>query len=176
MEIIKLEPGTAFWQKAIDFAQNCSWVAGKHFAQLLRENRFAAWEAAFAAIEDEHVIGYCTLLKEDYYPENRYSPWISSVFVDEAYRGRRVSQKLIGAAEKYAKSIGIDTVYIPSDRIGFYEKYGYEKIDTLQNYDGDYDSIFAKTLACIPERKQTADKESLRRRILSLGADVCCNK
>ena len=146
MEVIRLLPESPIWNKTIDFAENCSWVAGKHFAQLLRENRFTDWEAAFAAVEDGEVIGYCTFLKEDYYPENRYSPWISSLFVDEVFRGRGIAGKLIKAAEEYAKANGFITVYIPSDMSGFYEKYGYEKIDTLINYGGDTDDIFSRVL------------------------------
>ena len=146
MEVIRLLPENPIWNKTIDFAENCSWVAGKHFAQLLRENRFTDWEAAFAAVEDGEVIGYCTFLKEDYYPENRYSPWISSLFVDEVFRGRGIAGKLIKAAEEYAKANGFIIVYIPSDMSGFYEKYGYEKIDSLINYGGDTDDIFRKEL------------------------------
>ena len=146
MEVIRLLPENPIWNKTIDFAENCSWVAGKHFAQLLRENRFTDWEAAFAAVEVGEVIGYCTFLKEDYYPENRYSPWISSLFVDEVFRGRGIAGKLIKAAEEYAKANGFITVYIPSDMSGFYEKYGYEKIDTLINYGGDTDDIFSRVL------------------------------
>ena len=146
MEVIRLLPENPIWNKTIDFAENCSWVAGKHFAQLLRENRFTDWEAAFAAVEDGEVIGYCTFLKEDYYPENRYSPWISSLFVDEVFRGRGIAGKLIKAAEEYAKANGFITVYIPSDMSGFYEKYGYEKIDSLINYGGDTDDIFSRVL------------------------------
>lgn len=146
MEVIRLLPENPIWNKTIDFAENCSWVAGKHFAQLLRENRFTDWEAAFAAVEDGEVIGYCTFLKEDYYPDNRYSPWISSLFVDEVFRGRGIAGKLIKAAEAYAKDNGFTTVYIPSDMSGFYEKYGYKKIDSLVNYGGDTDDIFRKEL------------------------------
>ena len=146
MEVIRLLPESPIWNKTIDFAENCSWVAGKHFAQLLRGNRFTDWEAAFAAIKDGEVIGYCSFLKEDYYPENRYSPWISSLFVDEVFRGRGIAGKLIKAAEEYAKANGFITVYIPSDMSGFYEKYGYEKIDTLINYGGDTDDIFSRVL------------------------------
>ena len=146
MEIIRLMPHTENYAKAILFAQNCSWIAGGHFALLLRENRFTDWEAAFAAVEDEKIVGYCTFLKEDYYPENRYSPWISSMFVDEHFRGKGIAGRLIAAAEAYAKANGFDTVYIPSDMSGFYERYGYEKIDSLVNYGGDIDDIFRKEL------------------------------
>lgn len=145
-EIVRLTKGHPLREKAAVFAENCSWIAGPHIAMLLREDRFTGWEAAFAAVEDGRIVGYCTFLKEDYYPENRYSPWISSIFVDEAARGRRISHRMIEHVIEYAKANGFDRVYIPSDMEGFYEKCGFAKIDTLKNYGGDYDSIFMKTI------------------------------
>lgn len=41
MEIVRLEYGNLLWEKAIDFAENCSWSVGEHIAGMLRENRFA---------------------------------------------------------------------------------------------------------------------------------------
>lgn len=46
----------------------------------------------------------------------------------------------------YAKEKEFSKVYIPSDMIGFYEKYGFQKFDELQNYDGDMDNIFVKEI------------------------------
>lgn len=146
MIIIRLTPAHPLWNAAIDFAENCSWIAGKHLAGMMRENRFSDWETVFAAVENDAPVGYCTLLKEDYYPENRYSPWVSSIFVTEALRGRRICGQLIAAACEYARSVGFLRVYIPTDITGLYEKYGFEMIDTLTNYAGDVDMIFTKAL------------------------------
>ena len=134
------------WEKAVDFAENCSWIAGKHIAEMVRDNRFSDWEAFFVAIENNLIIGCCSFLKEDYYPENKYSPWISSVFVDESMRGRRVSHSMIEAAVRYAKERGFSKVYIPSDMKGFYEKCGFRPIDTLKNYGGDMDTIYMREI------------------------------
>lgn len=146
MEIVRLEYGSLLWEKAIDFAEHCSWSAGKHIAGMLRENRFADWEALFVTTENNHIIGYCSFLKEDYYPENRYSPWISSIFVDEGSRGKKVSHKMIKTAIEYAKEHGFAKVYIPSDMKGFYEKCGFKPIDRLKSYGGDMDTIFMREI------------------------------
>lgn len=146
MEIVRIEYDSLLWRKTIDFAENCSWIAGKHIAGMLRENRFTDWEAFFVAKEDNDVIGHCSFLKTDYYPENRYSPWISSVFVTEAKRGNRVSHKLIETAITYAKSKGFSKVYIPSEMKGFYEKCGFKPIDTLKSYGGDMDTIYMREI------------------------------
>lgn len=145
-DVVKVEHGSGLWIRLSDYAEQCSWIAGKHFAEMLRENRFQEWEAAFAALVNGEIVGYCTLLETDYYPENRYSPWISTIFVDEKSRGNRISQALIEAAIACARANGFSKVYIPSDIVGFYEKYGFEKVDELVNYGGDIDSIFAKDI------------------------------
>ena len=146
IQIYKLTPGTPLWQQTIVYAKNCSWLAGPHFAAQLEENHLSDWEAAFAAVSDGAIVGFCTFLKEDYYPENRYSPWISTIFVDEAARGSRLSHRMIEYVIAYAKSAGFTRVYIPSDMTGFYEKCGFTAIDRLVNYGGDTDTIFAKDI------------------------------
>ena len=134
------------WSQLADYAEHCSWLAGPHIAGMLREQRFTDWEAPFAALLDGKIIGYCTFLKTDYYPDNRYWPWISSMFVDEKHRRQGVCSKLINAAIDHARSCGFKTVYIPSDMVGFYERYGFRKIDELTNYGGDVDSVFARDI------------------------------
>jgi GNAT superfamily N-acetyltransferase len=146
MKIIRVEMKSPLWSKLADYAENCSWVAGPHVAQLLRDCQFHDWEAAFAAVDGDRIAGFCTLLETDYYPENRYFPWISSVFVGEEFRGARLSGRLVVAAEAHARAAGFEYAYIPSDMSGFYEAYGYEKIDSLVNYGGDTDDIFRKKL------------------------------
>ena len=146
MKVIHVRPEDGRWGEVCEFADNCSWIAGKHLAGMMRENRFSQWEAVFAAVEDGKIAGFCTFLKEDYYPENRYWPWISSIFVDEKFRGRRISHLMIGEVIRYAKEQGFERVYIPSDMTGFYEKCGFRKIDELVNYGGDTDSVYMKEI------------------------------
>ncbi|HKM34501.1 MAG TPA: GNAT family N-acetyltransferase [Lachnospiraceae bacterium] len=146
MEVIKVEKDNPKWNELITFSQNCSWIAGKHLAGMLERNAFEDWEGVFAAVKGTQIVGYCTFLKTDYYPENRYSPWISSIFVDENHRGTRISEKMINKVIEYAKKQGFSKVYIPSDMLDFYEKYGFTRIDELQNYGGDMDHIFMKEI------------------------------
>lgn len=146
MKVEKIDETHAYFNKLIDYARNCSWVAGDHLASMLEERVFTDWESAFAAVIDERIVGFCTFMKTDYYPDNKYFPWISTIFVDEEYRGKRISQQMIEAVIGYAKNCGFSHVYIPSDMTGFYEKYGFEKIDELENYGGDVDHIFVKAI------------------------------
>lgn len=147
MQVIRLTPAHPLWQPLAGYAQRCGWEAGPHLAGLIRENRFTGWEAVFAAVANDRIIGFCTLLKTDYYPENRYTPWVSSIFVDESFRNQRICGQLIAQACAHARDCGFSTVYIPSGMTGFYERYGFRKIDELTNYGGEVDSIFARDLS-----------------------------
>lgn len=147
VKVQRVLPGTSLWAELICYAESCSWIAGGHLAKMMTENRFEDWESVFAAVDSEGIAGFCTLLKTDYYPENRYSPWISTIFVDERCRGRRLSGVLIDTAAAFAEEQGFEKVYIPSDIVGLYEKYGFQKIDQLKNYGGDIDFIFARAAA-----------------------------
>lgn len=75
-----------------------------------------------------------------------HSPWISSIFVDESARRRRLSGQMVEAVIDHARTMGFRRVYIPSDMLGFYEAYGFEKIDTLVNYEAETDFIFARDI------------------------------
>ena len=82
----------------------------------------------------------------DYYPLPEIYPWISCVFVSEEYRGNKISEKLINFANKYAKEIGFNRTYIPTEHIGLYEKYGYNYVKDIVNYGQGVDHLYVKEL------------------------------
>ncbi len=146
MKIERVEKNSTYWNELIQYTRNCSWIAGEHIANMLEKDVFTEWESIFVVIIDERIVGYCTFMKTDYYPDNKYFPWVSSIFVEEDYRGKHISQELIETIIEYAKKCGFSKVYIPSNMKKFYEKYGFIKVDELMNYGGDIDNIFMKDI------------------------------
>ena len=129
---IKIMPVTLnseIWGKLVEYADNCSWSAGKHLAKHMRANKFVEWERVFVALSSNNIAGYCTFVKTDCIPDVPYSPYISCVFVGEEYRGNRLSEKMIDFSLVYAKENGFEQVYLVSDQVNLYEKYGFIKID-----------------------------------------------
>ena len=124
---------------------NCTDEPNENIEQLI-EFRLTDWETAFVAIADGQIVGMTSIMKTDYYPLPEIYPWISSVFVAEDYRGHRISEKLIDFANTYAKENGFDRTYIPSERIGLYEKYGYRYLKDIVNYGNGTDRLYVKDL------------------------------
>ena len=147
VEIRKVEKGTPLADQLVEFVKNFSWEEVKeHTLQSLREWPFTDWETMFAAVAEGKIVGMASLLKTDYYPLPEICPWVSSLFVTEEYRGLRISQMLIDYANGYARELGFDKTYIPSEHIGLYEKYGYRYLKDIVNYGGDTDRLYVKEL------------------------------
>lgn len=147
IEIKTVGKDTDLAEELVRFVENFSWEAVKaHMLEVLREWRFTDWERVFATIAEGRIVGMATIMKTDYYPLPELYPWISSVFVTEACRGHRISERLIDAANAYAKEIGFDRTYIPTEFVGFYEKYGYCYQTDIVNYGGGTDRLYRKEL------------------------------
>lgn len=134
------------WNQVRDYAESCSWRAGKSLADAMDNHLFADWERVLVALEDQEICGYCTVAKTDCIPDVSYTPYIGYLFVGEAYRGHRLSQKLIQHAMEYLRSLGFDRVHIVSDHENLYEKYGFEVIDRQIAPWGALEKIYMKRL------------------------------
>lgn len=129
MDIKIIKCGDDLWESVINYAIGCSWRAGASLAKQMQGNRFTDWERVIVATGDLQICGYCTLAKTDCIPDVVYTPYIGYMFVGEEYRGHRLSERLIMKAMEYAKAIEFEKVYLVSDHINLYEKYGFAKID-----------------------------------------------
>ena len=139
-EIHAMTKGHTLWNETQKFAETCSWFAGGLLAKLMAENSFLEWERVFAACEDGRVVGYCTFSEKDEMPDKYdISPFIGFVFVDEAYRGRRISGMMIEAVIEYARTLEYKKIYVMSGEEGLYEKFGFTAI-------GEYETIYVVTV------------------------------
>lgn len=131
----------------MEFADQCSWKAGPVLAVKMKENAFCDWERVFITCNNDRIVGFATLLAKDELPTCfEYSPFIGFLFVDESFRGHRLSQLMINAAVSYARNLGYNRVYILSGEIGLYEKYGFEKIGDFDTIYGSVDQLFTKVI------------------------------
>lgn len=136
LKIYAMSYGHKCWNDTIDFAENCSWMAGLFLANMMKENEFRDWERVFVALVNGEIVGYCTFCEKDELPAKYdFSPFIGFMFVDEKHRGKRISEKLINTITTYAKEVGYDKIYVMSGEIGLYEKYGFVK-------NGNYETIY----------------------------------
>lgn len=88
VSVEKVERDTPRAKELLRFIEDCSWEEAKdHLAELILTWDFTGDEAVFAAVADNRIVGMTTYLMTDYYALPGIFPWMSSGFVDEAYRG-----------------------------------------------------------------------------------------
>lgn len=134
------------WGKVSEFARNCSWRAGKSLSEDMSGPIFTDWERVIVALNGNKIAGYCTVAKKDCIPNVPYTPYIGYLFVEENYRGYRLSKRLISYAMSYLKTLGFHHVFLVSDHVNFYEKYGFQVIDRKSAPWGEIEKIYRHDL------------------------------
>lgn len=146
MEIQFLTSKGDLWNKLTDYANSCSREAWPILARKMKEDNFSDWEKIFVATENNKIVWFCTFTREDWVPDCDYSPFVWFIFVDENYRWKRVSEKMINAVEEYAKTLNFEKLYIVSDHKWLYEKYWFEKCDEKADEMWRIETIFCRDI------------------------------
>jgi len=136
MEIIEFKNE----QYVIDYFRNCTWGAAKFLYKLIDEKKveevLGENTKIIALVDEQKVISFATYAKRDCILDDKLFPWIGFVYTDKDYRGKRFSQQVINYIINKATIDGFSNVYLATDHIGFYEKYGFEYVeDRLDIYN-----------------------------------------
>ena len=87
---------------------------------------------------DNEPIGFISLFKYDGDERKDLTPWYATMYVKKEYRGLGYSKILNDAILDEAKRLGYDKVYLKSDLINYYEKFGAKYIGKLSNGENLY--------------------------------------
>ena len=146
-EIYLMTAEHTYWKETISLAEKCSWQAGPFLARKMQENEFQEWERVCAICVNGKVAGFSTFSERDELSvQFDFTPFIGFVFVDEQYRGKRLSEMMIQSIISYAKELGYEKVYIMSGEIGLYEKYGFVKLGNYETVYGSIDQLFVQPI------------------------------
>lgn len=74
------------------------------------------------------IIACAGLITNDFISRGDLYPWICAIYVEDKHRGNAYASMLIDRAKKDAWTMGFDHLYLSTDHIGFYEKYGFEYV------------------------------------------------
>ncbi len=136
------------WKDQIALAD---WRAAKFLLKLLNdmqkfEELLGSNGKLFMLVDKEKIVSFVTLTNQDCIRDKSIFPWLGFLFTYPEYRGKRYSEKLLNYVEKQAKSENNLFVYLGTDHIGLYEKYGYTYLETRKDYWNDETRIYYKKL------------------------------
>ena len=93
----------------------------------------------FLLLKDEKIAGCYGLVTNDFVSRHDLFPWFACLYVEEENRGQELGKLMMEHAAKEAKKSGYLNMYLVTDHEGYYEKYGWSRIE-----DG-YDPMGVKT-------------------------------
>ena len=131
------------WRAAI--AEN-EWRAAKHLARLLEQGNFhdeVGKGTVYLLTEGEKLVSFLTLAERDCV-DVPYGPWIGFVHTAPEYRGHRHVGKLIDHACAVAREQDVSRVYLCTDHVGLYEKYGFTNLENRVSIYGEDSLVYVR--------------------------------
>lgn len=140
MEIINIKENNQFldeyihlcsleWETQKTKEQMKKYISGKK-KRILNDDKVIS---ILGLIDNNTMLGFISLFKYDGPYRQDLTPWYATMYVKKEYRNRGYSKILNDAILKEASNLGYNKVYLKTDLIDYYEKFGAKFIEKLDN-------------------------------------------
>ncbi|MBE5780450.1 MAG: GNAT family N-acetyltransferase [Clostridiales bacterium] len=147
MEILEYF-GTENKEYWLDKMKESDWGAGRYLYKLLKSGTLKQLVGENTRVlmltDGNDLVSFCTLAEKDDIQPTDLTPWIGFVYTFPQYRGHRHFGKLLAYGEALAKAEGKTGIYISTNHIGLYEKYGCEFFKTMKDIEGNDSRVYVK--------------------------------
>lgn len=126
------------------------WSAARFLKKLLQEGTFHSTLGGegdvLLLMDGETIASFVTLTRQDCIADESLCPWLGFLFTFPEYRGRGCAGQLLAYGCELAKSQGHKRVYLATDHVGLYEKYGFHYMENRVDVWGEDSRIYYKEL------------------------------
>ena len=124
------------------------WGAAKFLYELLNKGTFfdATGEKSKILLltDGDELISFCTYAEKDDIQPTELTPWMGFVYTFPKHRGHHYAGLLMEEVERLAIKEGVSEVYISTNHIGLYEKYGCEVKAEMHDMNGELSRVYVK--------------------------------
>ena len=92
----------------------------------------------YLCLADGEIVGGLGVIENDFHNRKDLTPNVCAVYTEETHRCRGIAGQLLNMAVEDLRQKGVSPVYLLTDHIGFYERYGWEFLCMVQG-DGEPD-------------------------------------
>ncbi|MCQ2496222.1 MAG: GNAT family N-acetyltransferase [Lachnospiraceae bacterium] len=90
----------------------------------------------FICLDKDKIVAGLGVIDNDFHDRKDLAPNVCAVYTDEDYRGKGIAGRLLDTVVEDMRGKGVSPIYLITDHIGFYEKYGWEFLCMVQG-DGE---------------------------------------
>ena len=80
----------------------------------------------YLCLDGDKIVGGLGVIENDFHDRKDLKPNVCAVYTEEAYRKQGIAGQLLNMVVEDMRSKGISPLYLVTDHIGFYERYGWE--------------------------------------------------
>jgi len=80
----------------------------------------------YVCLDGGKIIGGLGVIDNDFHDRKDLAPNVCAVYTEEKYRCQGISGNLLNMVVEDMKNKGISPIYLVTDHVGFYERYGWE--------------------------------------------------
>lgn len=90
----------------------------------------------------EETFGCVGLITNDFISRMDLYPWLCALYVEEKHRGNDFGKLLVERCKTDALKMGFSSLYLCTDHVGYYERFGFEYIGVGFHPWGDSSRIY----------------------------------
>lgn len=89
----------------------------------------------YLCLDGEKIVGGLGVIDNDFHDRKDLAPNVCAVYTEDEYRCKGIAGRLLDLAVSDMKDKGIAPLYLVTDHINFYERYGWEFLCMVQGDD-----------------------------------------
>ncbi len=98
----------------------------------------------YLLMKQDEIIGGYGLITNDFISRQDLWPWFCALYIEEPYRGHQLGARLLEHGRTEAGKLGFKKLYLATDHVGYYEKYGWSCIGDGFHPWGDQSGIYER--------------------------------
>ncbi|MBU2706995.1 GNAT family N-acetyltransferase [Zooshikella marina] len=100
----------------------------------------------YVLVIQKQIVGCYGIIINDFISRHDLYPWFSSLFIEVEHRGKRLSELMFEHAKKQVMAMGYANLYLTTDHVGFYEKFGWKRLNDGYEPSGERTKIYKQSL------------------------------
>ena len=94
----------------------------------------------------QHIVGGAGVIANDFHDRKDLTPNICALYVEPGHRSRGLAGKLLAYICEDMQRRGLDVLYLVTEHVSFYEKYGWDFLCMVQGDDEEPMRMYRKCL------------------------------
>lgn len=126
--------------------KQCDWKVTPFLCDLIEQNKFEEMcgknPRLFLLVDDGKIESFCTYVHQDEINDPDIFPWIGFVYTFPKCRGKHNFGKLLEHILVLAKDENHQRIYVSTNEVGLYEKYGFIYYKNMLDITGNDSRIY----------------------------------